>query len=110
MSNTLLAIHKFIETRPFTVLDTTIGEAVNRANSVGENLERFIADLFKTDCLDVPFSYTGTQNNPPDIMLRGGDAIEVKSLEHAASCVKEGFEKTRPTLIVVRENAPWLER
>jgi len=38
------------------------------------------------------------------------DAIEAESLEHAASCIKQGFEKKRPTLIVVRENSPWLDR
>jgi hypothetical protein len=64
----------------------------NRVNSVGEGLELYIKDIF-CDSLDIDdlveklkkhsntFSYLGNQNNPPDIMIRGGDAIEVKKIE-----------------------------
>lgn len=56
---------------------------------MGESLEEYIKDLF-AGVLDVTsdeirdaliqnaFSYTGNQNNPPDAMLWGGDAIEIK--------------------------------
>jgi hypothetical protein len=30
------------------------------------------------------FSYLGNQNNPPDFMIRGGDAVEVKKIEGAS--------------------------
>ena len=38
------------------------------------------------------------------------DGIEVKSVEHASDLVREGWEKTRPTLIMVRENADYWNR
>lgn len=64
----------------------------NRANSMGESLEEYIKDLFagtvsikdpiiRNEKLSHTFSYLGNQNNPPDIMLINGDAIEVKKIE-----------------------------
>lgn len=63
----------------------------NRINSAGEALEFFVKDLFSnslqiTDFTEKykkysnVFSYTGGKNTPPDIMIEGGDAIEVKKL------------------------------
>lgn len=64
----------------------------NRATMVGDALEYYIKDLF-CDCLkeeDVNkkdkvyskyFSYIGNQNNPPDLIISGGDAVEVKKIE-----------------------------
>lgn len=64
---------------------------LNRANSMGDALERYIQDLFingynlteqeRTDAINTHFSYIGNTSNPPDAMLRGGDAIEVKKIE-----------------------------
>jgi len=63
-----------------------------RANNMGEALEKFIADAF-ADTLDITdeeqriikynkiFSYKGTQNHPPDLIIQGSDAIEVKKVE-----------------------------
>jgi len=63
-----------------------------RANNMGEALEKFIADAF-ADTFDVKneeqinikyektFSYQGNQNNPPDLIIKGGDAIEIKKVE-----------------------------
>lgn len=64
----------------------------NRANNMGEALEEYIKDLFagtvglydlnqRNRKLSEVFSYLGNQNNPPDSMIRGGDAIEVKKIE-----------------------------
>jgi len=62
-----------------------------RANNMGEALEKFIADAF-ADTFNISneeqininyektFSYQGNQNNPPDAILKGGDAIEVKKV------------------------------
>ena len=58
---------------------------------MGEALEEYIKDLF-ANTLEVStperlekqsnlFSYKGNQNNPPDFMIKGGDAIEVKKIE-----------------------------
>ena len=67
-------------------------EGHNRANNMGKALEEYIKDIFagtvnetneniRNQKLSKTFSYLGNQNNPPDSMLRGGDAIEVKKIE-----------------------------
>lgn len=64
----------------------------NRANSIGESLEEYVKDLFagtveendelvRNSRISQCFSYVGNQNNPPDSIIRGGDAIEVKKIE-----------------------------
>ena len=64
----------------------------NRMNNMGEGLETYIkngfASLFDEDdenkrneIINDVFSYTGNKNSPPDLMLRGGDAIEIKKIE-----------------------------
>lgn len=66
-------------------------EGRNRANNAGDALEEYIKDLFSNTFnmneteklieLSKVFSYLGNNSNPPDAMLRGGDAIEVKKIE-----------------------------
>lgn len=68
----------------------------NRANSVGEALETFVKDAF-ANIMHAPdeqermnrynevFSWLGNQNHPPDIMIRQGDAIEVKKTQSVNS-------------------------
>lgn len=63
----------------------------NRANNMGEALEEYVKDLFagsfgiscteRQEAHARTFSYLGNNSNPPDAMLRGGDAIEVKKIE-----------------------------
>ena len=64
----------------------------NRANNVGEALEMFVKDAFantiqeqdiqvKNTRYNQVFSWLGNQNHPPDIMIRQGDAIEVKKTQ-----------------------------
>jgi len=64
----------------------------NRANNVGEALEMFVKDAFantiqeqdqqiKNTKFNQIFSWLGNQNHPPDIMIRQGDAIEVKKTQ-----------------------------
>lgn len=68
----------------------------NRANNVGEALEMFVKDAFantiqeqdeqvKNTRFSQVFSWLGNQNHPPDIMIREGDAIEVKKTQSANS-------------------------
>lgn len=63
----------------------------NRINQEGAALEEYIKDVF-ANSFDMPekqrleqlcsvFSYLGNNANPPDAMLRDGDAIEVKKIE-----------------------------
>ncbi len=63
----------------------------NRANNMGDALEVFVKDVFcdsfnfndeeAMEKYNDAFSYLGNANNPPDIIIRGGDAIEVKKIE-----------------------------
>ncbi|WP_319421220.1 NgoPII family restriction endonuclease [Pleurocapsa sp. FMAR1] len=64
----------------------------NKINAVGDALELFIKDIFantlreanelkKQEVYEQVFSYAGNANNPPDFMLKSGDAIEVKKLQ-----------------------------
>ena len=68
----------------------------NRANSMGEALEEYVKDIFsgtlfendknkRMEIISEVFSYLGNTNNPPDSILRGGDAIEVKKIENKSS-------------------------
>lgn len=68
----------------------------NRINSVGDSLEYYIKDLFshsfeiskveeKDKIHKEYFSYLGSANRPPDAMINGGDAIEVKKIESQGS-------------------------
>lgn len=87
MANLLVAL-KNIVLNPNNKL--VLGQGgLNRANSMGEALEVYAKDIFsggialsnisaKEKLYSKTFSYIGNQNNPPDIIIRGGDAIEVK--------------------------------
>lgn len=64
----------------------------HRANAEGDSLEEYIRDMFagtlreengqvRLRKISEVFSYLGNDSNPPDAMLYGGDAIEVKKIE-----------------------------
>lgn len=70
----------------------SIYKGSNRANIMGEALEYYVKDLFcgsleekNIDKKDKKhsghFSYIGNQNNPPDFIISGSDAVEVKKIE-----------------------------
>lgn len=80
-----------------TIVDSGIPDVIeyyrseNRINSVGDALEDFAKDIF-ADSISISdrcekakahrsvFSWGGNANNPPDFMIRGGDAVEVKKI------------------------------
>lgn len=82
----------------------------NRINSQGIGLEEFIIDLFcgtlnesasseefrKKKRTEL-FSYIGNQSNPPDAIILGGDAIEIKKIEkiNAAIALNSSFPKAK---------------
>ncbi|KKP42222.1 MAG: Type II site-specific deoxyribonuclease [Parcubacteria group bacterium GW2011_GWA2_33_14] len=89
-TNILIALKNLVKD-PVTNLVSRY-RGVNRANSMGDALEFYIKDLFcnslneenlvkKDEAYSKYFSYLGNQNNPPDIMIKSGDAIEVKKVE-----------------------------
>ena len=59
---------------------------LNRVNFVGEQLEYYVRDAIagslvakeKEEIYSKVYSYLGNQNNPPDIIIKGGDAFEIK--------------------------------
>lgn len=65
----------------------------NRVNQLGSGLELYIRNLFiddkdlDKDKIDYSnyFSYIGNSSNPPDLILKNGDAIEIKKIESSAS-------------------------
>ena len=80
----------------------------NRANNMGEALEEYIKDLFsgtvfeknenkRMEIISKVFSYLGNTNNPPDSILREGDAIEVKKIENKTSslALNSSFPKAK---------------
>ena len=96
MNNIISAIINLVN-NPKTMLIRE-GDSHNRANNMGGALEEYIKDLFagtveekdlqiRNAVLSSTFSYLGNQNNPPDSMLFGGDAIEVKKIENKDSAL-----------------------
>jgi hypothetical protein len=69
-----------------------------RINVAGEKLEFFVKDAF-CDCFNLPlqdkerkysevFSWSGNQNNPPDAILRNGDAFEIKKMDKLKNAIQ----------------------
>ena len=94
MTNLLIALTNLAK-NPLTDIVSHY-KSSNRANGMGDALEFYIKDLFcgstatkgvkkRNETYSKYFSYLGNQNNPPDIIIRGGDAIEVKKIESLRS-------------------------
>lgn len=94
MTNILKALYN-ITKNPIVDIGKYYSKSSNRANSMGDSLESYVKDAFcnsydlqedKKDRLySENFSYIGNQNNPPDIIIKNGDAIEVKKIESLKS-------------------------
>ena len=89
MANILDAVFHIVESKRFDV--HTLYVSQNRANSMGDALEKYVKDAFSGTLLENDeqiriakhssvFSWLGSQNNPPDAMIKNGDAIEVKKI------------------------------
>jgi hypothetical protein len=96
MSNILQAILNIAQ-NPMIELKT-LYSGRNKMNNIGEALEIYIQDAFantitetnaqrRNKYLSKTFSYLGNQNNPPDMILRQGDAIEVKKIQSKNSAI-----------------------
>lgn len=116
-----LVIHPVAELVPYA-------KGRNRANNVGTAFEEYIKNLFantfdmnktrRLKRLNEVFSYLGNQNNPPDAMLLGGDAIEIKKIESRNSSIALNSSypkhtlKSNSTMIsaACRTAEEWLEK
>lgn len=89
-TNIIKAIINFVQ-NPVSQLNE-YSESHSRANNMGEALEEYIKDIFANTVNETNivtrikkisqcFSYLGNQNNPPDSIIKDGDAIEVKKIE-----------------------------
>ncbi len=96
MSNILKAFINIVNNHQTHIENMTHGN--NRANNMGEGLESYIKDVFantlnennpqkKLEILSYIFSYQGNKNNPPDLILKNSDAIEIKKLESKSSAI-----------------------
>lgn len=90
MNNILTAIKAIVKNSNLEVIEEPEGSIQNRANQMGAALEDYVKNAF-ADCLgqdartiiqarNKTFSYLGNSTNPPDAMLAGSDAIEIKKL------------------------------
>ncbi len=129
MINILQALKNIVE-NPITDISTRYQiNGRNRANNMGEALESYVKDLFcntfdiqsdteKNRVYSEKFSYIGNQNNPPDMIVANGDAIEVKKIESIGSQIalnssypKDKLYADSPMLTQdCRECENWLEK
>ncbi len=100
----------------------------NRANDMGTAFEDYIKDLFAGSCglkakskmekWQEVFSYLGNNSNPPDIMLKNGDAVEVKKIQTKGSRIalnssypKHTLKSTNPLINnACKEAEAWTEK
>ena len=92
MTNIIEAIINIVNNPILEIRNHYLGR--NRANNVGEALETFVKDAFANLIIATDeqvrikrynevFSWLGNHHNPPDAMIRNGDAIEVKKTQGA---------------------------
>lgn len=90
MTNILEAIINISKLEDLNIEEVILGN--NRAVNMGEGLESFVKNAFsnafgiedkneKNRIYSKYFSYEGSKRTPPDLMLKNGDALEVKKTE-----------------------------
>lgn len=101
--NIINAIYNLVNNPVTKIVSDYSGK--NRANNAGDALEKYVKDLFantlntneieRVEKLSEVFSYLGNNSNPPDAMLKQGDAIEVKKIESetAALALNSSYPK-----------------
>ena len=101
MRNVIDAIISLVENPILNLNDVIDSNKIvgkNRANNMGVALEEYIKLLFSNGDYSI-FSYLGNQNNPPDMMIDGGDAIEVKKIAsenfNAGIALNSSYPKTK---------------
>lgn len=107
MANIIDAIYNLV-TNPINHL-TKYYQGRNRANNSGDALEEYVKDLFcnsfnmeanaRLEKLQEVFSYLGNNSNPPDAMLKKGDAIEVKKIETEGAALALNSSYPKHTLL-----------
>lgn len=108
MTNILEAIVNIAEHSNYDVNSTNSGR--NRMNNMGEALEKYVIDAFagtlteedeikRMKIQNSKFSWLGNQNNPPDALIKNGDAIEVKKTQTATAALALNSSYPKATII-----------
>lgn len=115
MKNIIDAVVTLIKRNEFTLTDAQGGN--NRINIRGDALELYVKNLFadtfddsETDRLEKwseIFSYLGNSSNPPDFILRNGDAVEVKKIESPDAALALNSSYPKQTL---KNSSPLISR
>lgn len=115
MANIIDAIITLIKRNNFSLTDSQSRN--NRANSRGDALEIYIKNLFantfdrsedeRSEKWHEIFSWSGNSSNPPDFMLRGGDAVEVKKIESNDAAIALNSSYPKHTL---KNSSPLISR
>lgn len=90
MTNLLEAIINISKLENLEIEEVLLGK--NRAVNMGEGLESCVKNYFantlgnhsekeKIEAYSTCFSYESSKRTPPDLMLKSGDALEVKKTE-----------------------------
>ena len=96
MTDILQAIINIVNNPIPDLLSHYKSKSNNRINAVGDALEEFIKDAFantltennlsrKAKIHSETFSWLGNKNNPPDLIIKNGDAVEVKKIDKLKS-------------------------
>ena len=96
MTDILQAIANIINNPIPDLLSHYKSTSNNRINAVGDALEEFIKDAFantltetnlgrKAKIYSDTFSWLGNKNHPPDLIIKNGDAVEVKKIDSSKS-------------------------
>ncbi len=127
MSTIIKGFVNIVNNYQTTVNHVTNGK--NRANNMGEGLEEYIKNAFadtanetdekqRLEIFSKVYSYGGNKNNPPDLILRNSDAIEIKKLEshNTAIALNSSYPKAKlfsdSTMITTacRNCETWVEK
>jgi hypothetical protein len=99
LSNILEAINNIINLDELKIKETFKSE--NIINQVGDSFEEFITNSFLNfkDDLELKsqvFSWLGNSNNPPDLILKNSDAIEIKKMNNFSTvALNSSFPKDK---------------
>lgn len=130
MPNNIISAISHIATSQILNLPTIDNnDSTNRINLVGDPLEAYVKDAFANILGETNintrlrkysevFSWTGNTNNPPDFMMYGGDAVEVKKISSPRSSIQlnSSYPKLRlfssdPMITqACRECENWMEK
>lgn len=94
MTSILTAIKNLASKSDNTIANVTSSRTV--ANAMGDSLQAYVEKLFISNADSLSdeqinyekekiFSWSGNQNNIPDLIIKGGDAIEIKKIEGVGS-------------------------